>query len=878
MAAENFIEIIQEIRGSTLDPATDVTCIYGDIKQMHFEYQGFSQITPEERAKLGLIEPEATKNQSDAYLLNRTNHTGTQSADSITDGVSRVAMTIAERTKLNGIADGATANATDADLRNRATHTGTQSIDTIVNSATNVKMTVEERAKLFAIENDATKNDTNAQLRDRSTHTGTQSADTITPGSTNGVFTLVEKSKLATLNSMIDDAHIIDVNWNKLTNVPLTFSPSAHTHNMSEITAGNLSATRINETLDLQFVDSAEKSRIADAEILSNKGMPYGYAPLDGNGKINGSYLNDLNLVDVFTPETASAMLLLTSAQPGDIAYVQDTQDSYMLIGLPSNIINNWKKLNSSAGVVSINGQIGVVSISTDDIPEGIVNKYYTDERVDDRVNGLLKAGTNISLVYDDGLNELTINANDTSIEWSEIQNKPDPTISVNISGDISGSGSVTLTDLNNGTLNIANMTLESAGTSGTYRSVTTDSNGRVVAGTNPTTIAGYAISDAYTKTEVQETLPAVGLDTTNTVSPTRVGQFKWNQDEGTADLRLQNGVTLQLGQENNRLVRNNTGDTISNGTVLMATGSLGASGKITVGPATGLFDGAKNIYGIATQDILNGADGYCTIEGKVRGINTSGSTVGETWTDGQILYVKPNDNGRLTNVEPVVGELKVSVAKVIYAHAINGLLEVRTASVLNENAYEPRNTNIQTHIARTDNPHGVTKSQLGLGNVTNFDTTNASNITSGTLSSARLPSTGVSAGTYKSVTVDTTGRITAATNPTTIDGFGITDAYTKTQIDSSLALKVDETKIASVNLLRADKYLSAQNIANMIYTDGNLTKIQYNNATDVDYEVLTYTTGNLTSIQHYVGSVLKGTTTLSYTSGNLVSAIFVGV
>lgn len=78
-----------------------------------------------------------------------------------------------------------------------------------------------------------------------------------------------------------------------------------------------------------------------------------------------------------------------------------------------------------------------------------------------------------------------------------------------------------------------------------------------------------------------------------------------------------------------------------------------------------------------------------------------------------------------------------------------------------------------------------------------------------------------------------------------------------------------------SVNLLRADKYLAAQNIASMVYTSGDLTKIQYKNATDVDYEVLNYTSGNLTSINHYTSSVLRGTTTLSYSSGNLVSAIY---
>lgn len=264
----------------------------------------------------------------------------------------------------------------------------------------------------------------------------------------------------------------------------------------------------------------------------------------------------------------------------------------------------------------------------------------------------------------------------------------------------------------------------------------------------------------------------------------------------------------------------------------------------------------------------------------------------------------------------------------------------------------------IDTHVVRVDNPHAVTKAQVGLGNVDNtsdssknvlsasklttartitltgdvtgsvsFDGTANASITAtiasnsvalgidttgnyvadatagngivitGTVGEGWNPTISLTdvgmSGTYKSVTVDAQGRVTAGTNPTTISGYGITDAYTKaelnagqldnryyteTEVNAALALKVDDTEIASVNLLRADKYLAAQNIANMSYTDGNLTKIQYNDALDIDYEVFAYTSGNLSSIQHYVGSVLKGTTTLSYTSGNLVSAIFVGV
>lgn len=45
-------------------------------------------------------------------------------------------------------------------------------------------------------------------------------------------------------------------------------------------------------------------------------------------------------------------------------------------------------------------------------------------------------------------------------------------------------------------------------------------------------------------------------------------------------------------------------------------------------------------------------------------------------------------------------------------------------------------------------------------------------------------PTSGATAGTYKSVTVNSAGHITAGTNPTTLAGYGITDAYTKTEID----------------------------------------------------------------------------------------------
>lgn len=100
---------------------------------------------------------------------------------------------------------------------------------------------------------------------------------------------------------------------------------------------------------------------------------------------------------------------------------------------------------------------------------------------------------------------------------------------------------------------------------------------------------------------------------------------------------------------------------------------------------------------------------------------------------------------------------------------------------------------------------------------------------------------------------------------------------------DVSVRVDTVESYIDSlntINLFRADKYLAGQNVANMVYNaNGKLSKVQYTNATDVNYEVLTYNANSkLENVAHYVGSVLKGNTVLVYSSGKLVSALFTSV
>jgi len=53
-----------------------------------------------------------------------------------------------------------------------------------------------------------------------------------------------------------------------------------------------------------------------------------------------------------------------------------------------------------SVDATKIDFGTGTNQVDTDVLTEGSTNLYHTSERVDDRVNGLLTAGTNMTLTY----------------------------------------------------------------------------------------------------------------------------------------------------------------------------------------------------------------------------------------------------------------------------------------------------------------------------------------------------------------------------------------------------------------------------------------------------------------------------------------------
>ena len=151
-------------------------------------------------------------------------------------------------------------------------------------------------------------------------------------------------------------------------------------------------------------------------------------------------------------------------------------------------------------------------------------------------------------------------------------------------------------------------------------------------------------------------------------------GTMSWNEDEETVDL-IQNGSTLQLGQEVQIHCKNQTGATIPDGTPVYVTGTLGASGRLTIAPM--IADGsiqAKYFIGVTTETIANGDDGKVTTFGKIRGLNTA------AYSEGQTLWVSATTAGAFVTTRPVAPNLDLEVAIVINSHVNNGTLFVRSS------------------------------------------------------------------------------------------------------------------------------------------------------------------------------------------------------
>ena len=160
-----------------------------------------------------------------------------------------------------------------------------------------------------------------------------------------------------------------------------------------------------------------------------------------------------------------------------------------------------------------------------------------------------------------------------------------------------------------------------------------------------------------------------IQFDTAATVTRA-TGKLWWDSTDGIQTLNLGmagSNATLQIGEE--MYYRIKASSAITEGQVVMFTGTVGASGALTGAPATGLTaETASYVMGVATENIALNDWGYVTNFGLVRGINTTGGA--EAWVDGQILYYDPTTPGGLTKTVPTAPNAKIQVCAVVNAAA----------------------------------------------------------------------------------------------------------------------------------------------------------------------------------------------------------------
>jgi len=193
-------------------------------------------------------------------------------------------------------------------------------------------------------------------------------------------------------------------------------------------------------------------------------------------------------------------------------------------------------------------------------------------------------------------------------------------------------------------------------------------------------------IKDGVTKLVVNQQGSVTANQVTLNIAPTEtavVGTTRWNNIVGSSETTLKGGaVVLKNGVDLvarvvNKVTPNQT-LTKANYQAVRISGATGQ--RLSIQLAQGNTDlNSADTIGLVTETIATNQEGFIITMGQIEEINTTGSLQGETWVDGDVLYLSPTIAGRLTNIKPngAIGHIIV-IGYVEYAHAIQGKIYVK--------------------------------------------------------------------------------------------------------------------------------------------------------------------------------------------------------
>jgi hypothetical protein len=124
-----------------------------------------------------------------------------------------------------------------------------------------------------------------------------------------------------------------------------------------------------------------------------------------------------------------------------------------------------------------------------------------------------------------------------------------------------------------------------------------------------------------------------------------KAGRLRWTTENNSLVVSDTNGVINKIGDTLFTRVINETGSTISKGTVVSYTNTINGLPIANPFNASGT---AKTFLGVAAQDIANNSTGRVVTWGQLNGFDVSSYAIGT------LLYADPLNNGRLTDSEPL--------------------------------------------------------------------------------------------------------------------------------------------------------------------------------------------------------------------------------
>ena len=574
-------------------------------------------------------------------------------------------------------------------------------------------------------------------------------------------------------------------------------------------TWGDIQGTLSNQT-DLQTALDNKYSTSNPAGYITASALT-GYAPLNSptfTGTVGGITKSMVGLGNV--DNTADANKSVNYANTAGSASNSDTVDGYHIQVDGTGTNPNTIYFKTTGGVdpgAAIWGDITGSIVDQTDLYNALVNGTYATGNWN--INAASVDGYSVQ-VDGTGTDPNTIYFKTTggtiSVDWDDVANTPTTVSGYGITDAVTTSGNQTIggtktfsstisgsIDGNSNTVDGYHVQVDGTGTDpntiyfkttgGTTSVEWGDISGTLSDQTDLQTALNLKVP--YTGATTNVNLGEYGLtsgyfqaDLTPS-SSSAVGRMLWNTDFRTTDLGLGGGnVVLHIGQKQVILVVNKTGATLT-GTdyqVVKIDGAQGQRPKVALAQANNDANSADTI-GMVNETIANNQEGFVCTSGTITNLNTTGSLQGETWADGDVLYLSGTTAGRVTNIKPQAPIHTVIVGFVIYAHNNQGKIYVKV-----DNGYELN----ELHNVKIN---GVTDGQVLAydSTLSVWENINQSAITSGNSDKVdgyhvQVDGTGTDPNTIYFKT--TGGSVSVewddvSNTPTTVAGYGITDAVT---------------------------------------------------------------------------------------------------